>query len=217
MITIYTGTPGAGKTSHALCAVRDCAWSGKRVLTNFPCNAPKWPRRSGFSLDFVEWDALTPSLVCEWLEGVTGEGRALLVIDEAQLVFNSRDWNAAGRREWIAFFTQHRKLGCDVILIAQDSNMLDKQIRALCEVERRHRRLSSFGLIGWALSLGGQLMAYSDYHPATRFHLGGGLWWLSPQVRRMYDTCHLMAGSLGASSPSRHATPERGAAARVGA
>ena len=37
------------------------------------------------------------------------------------------------------FFSQHRKLGYRVILVAQFSEMIDKQIRALIEYEYIHR------------------------------------------------------------------------------
>ena len=53
----------------------------------------------------------------------------MIVIDEAQCIFNSRDWNGKGivhsalkkqpdsRMDWIKFFSQHRKFGFNVILI----------------------------------------------------------------------------------------------------
>lgn len=72
-------------------------------------------------------------------KGGYSEGSGLLILDEAQLVFNSRKWEK--NFEWIEFFTQHRKLGWNVILIAHTIEMIDSQIRPLAEYESRFRNL----------------------------------------------------------------------------
>lgn len=71
--------------------------------------------------------------------GKYSEGSGLLLLDEAQLIFNSRKWEK--NFDWIQFFTQHRKLGWNVILIAHDIQMIDSQIRPLAEYESRFRNL----------------------------------------------------------------------------
>ena len=67
------------------------------------------------------------------------EGQGLLILDECQLVFNSRKWEK--NFSWIKFFTQSRKLGWNVLLIAHTIEMIDSQIRPLCEYESRFRNL----------------------------------------------------------------------------
>lgn len=67
------------------------------------------------------------------------EGKGLLILDEAQLVLNSRRWEQ--NFPWIEFFTQHRKLGWDVFLIAHNIDMIDKQVRPLIEYETKLRNL----------------------------------------------------------------------------
>lgn len=67
------------------------------------------------------------------------EGQGLLILDECQLVFNSRKWEK--NFDWIQFFTQSRKLGWNVLLIAHTIEMIDSQIRPLCEYESRFRNL----------------------------------------------------------------------------
>jgi hypothetical protein len=67
------------------------------------------------------------------------EGQGLLILDECALVFNSRKWEK--NFEWITFFTQSRKLGWNVLLIAHTIDMIDSQIRPLCEFESRFRNL----------------------------------------------------------------------------
>lgn len=71
--------------------------------------------------------------------GGYSEGSGLLILDEAQLCFNSRKWEK--NFDWIEFFTQHRKLGWNVILIAHTIDMIDSQIRPLAEYESRFRNL----------------------------------------------------------------------------
>lgn len=72
-------------------------------------------------------------------KGQYQEGQGLLILDEAQLIFNSRKWEK--NFSWIEFFTQHRKLGWHVVLIAHDIQMIDGQIRPLAEYESRFRNM----------------------------------------------------------------------------
>ena len=51
------------------------------------------------------------------------------------------------------FFSQHRKYGYDVTLIAQFDRMIDKQLRGLIEYEYIHRKLSNYGFGGKIMSL----------------------------------------------------------------
>lgn len=72
-------------------------------------------------------------------DGSYSEGAGLLLLDECQLVFNARKWEK--NMPWIEFFTQHRKLGWNVILIAHSIEMIDSQLRPLAEYESRFRNL----------------------------------------------------------------------------
>lgn len=81
------------------------------------------------------------------------EGEILLLIDEAQLMFNSRKWQNISRQGWLSFFSQHRHYGYDVILVAQFDRMLDRQVRCLIEYEEVHRKVSRFGYIGFFIGL----------------------------------------------------------------
>lgn len=85
-------------------------------------------------------------------KGSYSEGNGLLILDEAQLILNSRVWQ--DNLKWIEFFTQHRKLGWDVVLIAHSQEMIDKQIRPLAEYESRFRNLQKIKvpLLGLPLS-----------------------------------------------------------------
>lgn len=149
MVTCYTGKPGSGKTLDCMIDI-DCALRrGKYVMCNFAINVP-------YFYKYVSSNDICPDVIIKWFNGLkrTGkEGEFLLVIDECQTIFNSRSWVSNSKKGWIEFFTQHRKLGFDVILICQNADMIDKQIRACIEYEVMHRRYSRFGLIGWVFSL----------------------------------------------------------------
>ncbi len=67
------------------------------------------------------------------------EGNALLIMDEAHLYFNSREW--AKNKDFIQFFSQSRKLKYDVLMVAHGLEMIDKQIRFFVEIEERFRNL----------------------------------------------------------------------------
>lgn len=72
-------------------------------------------------------------------KGGFSEGEGLLLLDECQLVFNTRKWEK--NFDWIVFFTQHRKLHWNVVLIAHDIQMIDSQIRPLAEYASVFRNL----------------------------------------------------------------------------
>ena len=50
--------------------------------------------------------------------------------------------------EWIKFFQQHRKLGYNVILVAQNDRLIDRQIRVFVEYDVKHRKINNFGWVG---------------------------------------------------------------------
>lgn len=160
MITLYSGTPGAGKSLHL--ASRLYHWMQHRkspIIGNFSCTFERIKNPKGSFL-YIDNEFLTPHRLqlfsmnySAYVERRVREGEILLVIDEAQLIFNSRDWGRRDRAEWCSFFTQHRKLGYEVILIAQFDRMLDRQIRSLIEYEFIHRKVKNFGKAGWFLSL----------------------------------------------------------------
>lgn len=155
MISLYSGTPGSGKSLH--CARSIITWCriGDPIIGNFPVNVQKYKRAKYI---YVPNDKLNPQELIKfsraWFKDHKFSERGiLLVIDECQLIFNAREWNAKGRAEWLSFFTQHRKYGYDIILIAQFDRMVDRQIRSLIEYEYIHRKMSNFGIQGKIMSL----------------------------------------------------------------
>lgn len=164
MIEAYTGTPGSGKTYHAVYDMWEALKYGRPVISNIPLDLPEkllGKKRDWKNWRLVETYDIKPFMLYQLSESIreqkgfkrVPEDYILLVIDEAQLVFNCRDWQAQDRKEWLSFFQQHRKLGYHVVLITQMAQMLDKHAQGLLEYEIVHRKFSNFGWKGKLLSL----------------------------------------------------------------
>lgn len=158
MIYLYSGTPGSGKSLHTARTLYFQLFKGWPAVCNFDFATNKIKRRKLGKFVYLPNDQLTPQFLTDFSTQYFSrhpfkEGRILLCIDECQLMFNAREWDAKGRKEWLSFFTQHRKYGYDIILIAQFDRMVDRQIRSLIEYEQIHRKVSNFGVWGKILSL----------------------------------------------------------------
>lgn len=172
MIALYSGTPGSGKSLHQAADVYRRLSRGETVVTNYPVNIATMGRKCKGALIVLDNAELTPSRLVTisrlyWHGKRPREGAIAVYIDEAQLIFNSRDaWRTAERQAWVRFFTEHRKLGFDVYLIAQFDRMLDRQIRAVIEYEWIHRKVTSYGWRGWLVApLTGQFLAVQVWYP----------------------------------------------------
>lgn len=155
MIELYSGTPGSGKSLHVAKIIRerlrmyDCV-----IIGNFYVNQNTVKKRKGTYI-YVDNSRLEPERLIKFaVRYARHKGRRLkedelyLFIDEAQLLFNSRDWQLIKTSGWVSFYSQHRKLGFYIGLIAQFDRMLDRQIRSLVENEIKHRKVSRAGLFG---------------------------------------------------------------------
>ena len=166
MIDLYCGVPGSGKSCTALYDGICHLLAGGVLATNFEF-VDDWAerladrslkvffrkvKREDFIADITSRCFLlgsvdsifslaevTPSLA-KGVPGSRKEGKALVILDECQFYFNSRNWDK--NSGFIEVFTQHRKLGLDFILIAHQIEMIDKQIRFLIEYETFFRNFS---------------------------------------------------------------------------
>lgn len=163
MITLNSGTPGSGKSYDTSRVIYEYLEQGKTVISNYEVYVDKVvPKKNTKVGTFIlcenkeinvinlVWYALTHHVN---VNGKIAENQALIVIDEAQNLFNARDWKNPNRHLWIEFFTQHRKLGYDIILTSQSADFIDKQIRGCIQVEMKHRRVSNYGFSGILMSI----------------------------------------------------------------
>lgn len=199
MIDIYTGTPGSGKSLHCAKDIRTYIGQlGKPVITNFPfqgmqCN----PKEYGGHL-YIRNQEMTPEKLYQFSEMYRKkiekeripEEDILLCIDEAQIIFNSRSWQTGDRAGWNEFFTQHRKLGYHVILIAQYLDMIDKQMRAVIEYEYVHRKVGNIGKGGNALSSisGGNLHICIKYYAPLKMKVSTQFFKADKSLYGLYDS-----------------------------
>lgn len=194
-IDLFSGTPGSGKSLHA--AKKICEWSkaGKPVITNFEVDLSQYPKANQTCVDD---DDLTPDYLVQfsrtYFEGrkltKKDEDTILLVIDECQLIFNSREYQKKDRKSWIKLFSTHRHLGYHVILIAQMDKMLDKQIRGLIEYEFIHRKLSNFGKAGKLLTvaLAGEMFTSVQMWYPLKLKIGTQMFRAKKKYYSIYDS-----------------------------
>lgn len=216
MIYLYSGTPGSGKSLHTS---RVIYWTLKRgypVIANFSINTGNIKNVKG-EFRGVTNDMLTPEYLIDYARDYfhgerVKEGKLLLVIDECQLMFNAREWNVKGRDKWLSFFTQHRKFGYDIILVAQFDRMIDRQIRALIEYEQIHRKVSNYGIKGKLLSafcFGNLFVSVKVWYPMKE-KVGSGFFVAHKKYYSLYDTFGMFA-----SATAGKAGPPQGAEANI--
>lgn len=195
MIYLYSGTPGSGKSMHSCMDVWDCLNRRKPipVIANFDVRHDL--RNYDEAYHYISNKNLHPEdlvlFARDWWESHRfREDSLVLIVDEAQLLFNSREWNNPDRMAWLQFLSQHRHYGYKVILIAQSDRMIDRQFRALLEYNVVHRKLSNFGIGGFILSmvcLGRLFVAVTTYYglkerTGVRFFVARKKW------ANMYDS-----------------------------
>lgn len=119
MVSLYFGLPGSGKTTFATAiAVQEQKKIDQKkspyqyVWTNFPVFYPKI-----YQLDV------------ETL-GKYNYNNALIIIDEATLMADSRDYKTFSYN-MKRFFLLHRHFKCDIVLFTQQWDAVDKKIRVI--------------------------------------------------------------------------------------
>lgn len=195
-VYMYTGTVGSGKSLHAASEIRHYLNAGRPVIGNFELSDIA-PVRSRESYTYLDNEDLTPALLMKYsrdyfAEHEFRENWLVLVVDECQILWNSRTWQQKGnnRQEWLSFFSQSRKWGYKVILIAQSDLMIDNQMRMQVEYKVQHRKLSNFGFWGWLIGtlFMGRLFLY-----ITTYYVNGEVlerqWYVARHKdMAMYDT-----------------------------
>lgn len=157
-VILYTGSPGSGKSYHAAKEIIFQFQRGRSVITNFPIYLENYSKRLNRKCSpvYVPNEQLTVNFLVSYAHEHhkrKKEGQTLVVIDECSTLFNSRDFNAANRKEWLIFFAQHRKYFYNILLICQFDKQIDKQIRGCFEYEYYHMELKRFNSFSYFLSL----------------------------------------------------------------
>lgn len=210
----YVGTPGSGKSLHMARYI----WQDLNrkpeclVLTNIPINTSscKYPDRlkvftnnqlgdAGLLIKEAEdyWSTHSAKSVDD------AENRIHLYIDEAQILFNSRNWQQNSRKSdsWPWFFSVHRHYGFRVILCTQMLANLDKQVRGNVEYTIQHRKVTNFGFFGWLIGLFAKSMfvAIEIWQPIQQ-QLSSSFFVYRKKYGEIYDTHALFTSGDSAES-----------------
>jgi len=150
MIIGFAGTPGSGKTYEAVQKILDNLQWGRVVYTNIdgitdPLCLEMIKSYCGLSdlalmkqLHRLEDDQLADF----WMHVKPG---SLIVLDEVQKVFGSREWQTAKNNAFASWASTHRHNGFDVVLISQAVERIDSAVRALLEWTYVFRKVNFFG------------------------------------------------------------------------
>lgn len=198
---LYTGTPGSGKSVHM---ANEIYWHVKMhrpVVANFDINSKMFKNMGSFVL--LENKDLRPEVLIElsrryFEQHKFAEGTINLYIDEAQVIFGNRDWQKNG--DWIAFFTQHRKLGYDVKIVCQNHEMIDKHIRSVIEYEIVHKKANNVGWVGRLFSvlfLGHPVFCAVKYWYGQKMRLSAEWFVGRKRYYKLYDSYKLFDSSYG--------------------
>lgn len=203
MIYLYSGTPGSGKSYHATydAYVKLRRKNKNTVIANFAFDSSfKGCRGRFIAKDHISLQFLYDFAKNNHKFGV--EGQTLIIFDEAQLVFNSRDWNGKGiqnnnktvesRMSWIKFLSQHRKLGYNVIMVAHNDKMIDRQIRALIEYDIKHIKINN----GFFAFLPFTSFLTVEKWYGQNIKLGNQCLVYRPKIANLYDSYKIFDGAI---------------------
>lgn len=150
MIIGFAGTPGSGKTYEAVKKILDNLQWGRVVYTNIDgimdpacqemikatCNLSDLALKK--QLHWLE-ESQVPEF---WMHVEPG---SLIVLDEVQKVFSSREWQTAKNNMFASWASTHRHQGFDLVLISQAVERIDSAVRALYEWTYVFRKMNFFG------------------------------------------------------------------------
>jgi len=157
-IEIVSGTLGGGKTAFAAERAFDHLCKGGYVYSNvefYPTAIAARMAELGLEFDPSRLVMLTGSArkFHEQISRGTADSLVMLVIDEAGLELNARDYKQTDDTQ-MAFNTMARKLDIHLVYISQDMNDVDKQIRRKADtvwICRNMKKLKIWGVLPFPL------------------------------------------------------------------
>lgn len=204
-INMVTGHLGAGKSYYGVRKAFQYLAAGKFVMLNFDLIGPWYSTAASLTFSkkqklrgspgFYErmryilrhcYRFYDQSQLYEWtLPGDPAkEDRGLLVVDEAGLRNNTKTWKERGDKakeetgdqlaelEW---FVHMRKLGWTCLMLTQDSDMVDKQVRGTTsnEIHLRNLQKVKLPLVGKPVSRKPFFIAVNYYHEGKSKMING--------------------------------------------
>ena len=191
-VVMYTGTPGSGKSYHAAKVVDRELRRKIPVIANFQVNLN--PKKHKGEFVYIPTLEMTVDKFKQYAQehfdsSKRDEHQGVIIIDEAQIPFNSRDGLNKDRMKWIEFFSQHRHYFYDIILITQNDRMIDRQIRSLVETEYKHRKLTNYGAKGmFMIVVFHKMFVAVQYWYPIQERVDSEFFNLRKSVCKLYDT-----------------------------
>jgi len=154
MIEMFDGRPGSYKSYTALRRAMKYLASGGVVCTNIEI-CPDAVKARLLKVYGWEWGEgqyvkLTGDNITSFFKHTPKGDESsptLVIIDEAHIWLNARDWNSQSR-ELLDFFTVSRHENTDVIMITQHADNVDKQVRRLVQYYWRMRDMQKLAVLG---------------------------------------------------------------------
>ena len=192
-VILLDGIPGAGKSLMATKMIINGLKRHEYVIVNFPVNVKEKDREHCYYQNYDSWWNYPYGLIERIKQIRECSNRKITVyIDEAQVLFRSRDWCRPGRKEWLEFLQFHRHYyNLDVVLIAQSDRMLDKFVRGVLEEEHHCDRVDCLGVSGMLLSMFTLFRLHrclKTYYSARNVRIGTTFYICSRKLRSFYNT-----------------------------
>ncbi|MDP1852065.1 MAG: zonular occludens toxin domain-containing protein [Candidatus Planktophila sp.] len=173
MIEGVVGYPGTGKTYYALDRAMKEMAKGRPVYANFAIEGAK---------------SITPQSMFDVEPG------AVIILDEAQNWFGSRNWREFGNA-YMEFFSQTRKKEYTLIWLSQDVSSVDKTIRDRTNII--HRMDSWWGaLFGHPLFFTVKTYNGAKNVDKEKFLATTSWIWFKMSVAESYDTHEIVGTRL---------------------
>lgn len=203
MITLYSGTPGSGKSLHvARIIFNRLRYTKQSVITNMHINTDYisrgfFNRRKIGNIIQLNNTEITPSYLIEYakVNHQRGrEGQTLIVIDECQMLFSPSviklrtQEDKEHRVKWLDLFSQHRHLGYDIILITQFDRLIDAQVRCMVEYNVIHRCVNRFGVASMLGLLGIKLFVAVEIWYGIKHKCGQEFFLYRKKYSKVYDS-----------------------------
>lgn len=191
MVTVYSGTPGSGKSLHCAEKILFHLKRGQSVICNFPINMECIKKRYRKNFYYIPDKDLTPHYLFEFAKAYHKEAKedqTYLFIDEAQRIFPI-DRVYELRKEWEQFFQLHRHYGYSIILVTQNLSYINKGIRIQTEYEVKHRKINNYGIGGLILTLLHlPLFVALTYWQGTREKIYSDFFMFKRKYGKLYNT-----------------------------
>lgn len=206
-VILVDGPPGSGKSLLTTYQGIEAILEHKNVIANYPFNMNYFRHKKRIGrFQYVNSSDLSPQYLVRWaMENHKRSGhwakkcQTIVIIDEAEMIFNSRAWKDDSRMDWINFLANHRHLNFDIYLICPLDRMLDRQIRGVVTSEYRCRAITAFGFYGKIISFlfGGLFVAVPYNYSAHVKLFPPHFYRLHRRKANVYDTMRMFEGMAG--------------------